>query len=296
MNKIIFQIVVFLLKLISLLPFSIIYLISDGLFVLLYFVLKYRRKVVRDNLKNSFPEKSADELSVIEKSFYKFLADMILESVKSITISAKELNKRYKFENLEAITSHLENGRSVIAVSGHYGNWELGSLAIGLAIQEYDTLIVYKPLSDSNFDHLINSVRSRFGTIMVPMKQTYRKVAEYKGKGRPRVLVLVGDQTPTREESRYFTNFLNQATAIFLGVEKVAVKSNDAVIYFSINRIKRGYYLCIIKPLIDYPKDTKEFEITNMHTSELEKLIREKPDYWLWSHKRWKFKPENISA
>ena len=140
----------------------------------------------------------------------------------------------------------------------------------------------------------MNSARSRFGAIMVPMKQTLRKVAEYRNK--PHILVLVGDQTPSRDDSHYFTRFLNQATAVFLGVEKIAVKSNDAIIYFSINRIKRGYYVCVVKPLIDNPEDTKEFEITNLHTQELEELIRQKPEYWLWSHRRWKLKPENIDV
>ncbi len=293
MNKVLFQVVAFLLKLISLLPFWLLYLISDVLFFFLYYIFKYRRKVVQSNLRNSFPEKSIEDLAAIEKNFYGFFADMIMESVKSFSISAEELKKRYKFENLQAITRHLESGRSVIAVSGHYGNWEWGPLGIALELK-FDILVVYKPLSDKNFDHLINSIRSRFGTIMVPMKQTLRKLTEYKNK--PHVLVLVGDQTPTWEESQYFTNFLNQATAIFLGVEKIAVKSDDAVIYFSIKRIKRGHYVSIVKPLMNNPRDTKEYEITNLHTHELEKLIREAPEYWLWSHRRWKLKPEDIQA
>jgi KDO2-lipid IV(A) lauroyltransferase len=127
---------------------------------------------------------------------------------------------------------------------------------------------------------------------MVSMKMTLRKVAEYKNI--PHVLVLVGDQTPTREESQYFTTFLNQPTAVFLGIEKIAIKANNPIIYFSIKRIKRGYYKSVVKPLVEFPKNTKEYEITNAHTLELENLIREKPEYWLWSHRRWKFKPEDI--
>jgi KDO2-lipid IV(A) lauroyltransferase len=289
MNKILFRLLALLLKLISLLPLGLLYLISDILFVLLYHLFKYRRNVVISNLKNSFPEKSATELKIIEKNYYKFLADMIMESVKSISITGTELKKRYQFKNLNAITKHLDKGRSVIAVSGHYGNWEWGSLAIGQALGE-DVLIVYKPLSNKRFDYLLNTVRARFGSVMVPMKQTLRKVAEYKNKAR--VLVLVGDQTPSRDESHYFTQFLNQPTSVFLGVEKVAVKTNDAIIYFAIKRIKRGYYVCEIESLVDVPSTTKQYEITNLHTRKLEELIREKPDYWLWSHRRWKIKPE----
>ena len=291
MNKVIFSVVAFLLKLISLLPFWLLYLLSDLLFFFIYYIFKYRRNVVQINLANAFPGKSSEERTDIERRFYSFLADMIVESIKSISITQKELTERYQFENLEAIKKHLNAGRSVIAVSGHYGNWEWGPLGIVLEL-DCDILVVYKPLSDKKFDHLINSIRSRFGTIMIPMKQTLRKVAEYKNK--PHVLVLVGDQTPTRDESQYFTNFLNQPTAVFLGVEKIAVKTNNPIIYFSIKRIKRGYYKSVVKELINNPKDCAEYEITDAHTRELEDLIREMPDYWLWSHKRWKFKPEDI--
>lgn len=291
MNKVLFQLVVFLLKLISLLPFRILYLLSDIIFIFLFHVFKYRRSVVQANLANAFPEKSADDRAGIERRFYGFLADMIVESIKSISITKEELKERYQFKNLELITKHLDNGRSVIAVSGHYGNWEWGPLGIALE-WNYDILVVYKPLSDTKFDSLINKIRSRFGTRMIPMKQTFRKVAEYKNK--PHVLVLVGDQTPTREESQYFTTFLNQPTAVFLGVEKIAVKTNNTVIYFSIKRIKRGYYTSVVKLLVDHPQQSSEHDITKAHTAELENLIRENPDYWLWSHKRWKFKPEDI--
>lgn len=291
MNKFVFTLVAFFLKIISLLPFWLLYLISDLLYFFLYYIFKYRRKVVQTNLAKAFPGKSQTERKGIEKRFYSFLADMMMESIKSISISPDELKKRYKFVNLEVITKYLEDGRSVIAVSGHYGNWEWGPLSIPSELKK-DVLVVYKTLSDKKFDDKINSVRSRFGAIMVSMKMTLRKVAEYKNI--PHVLVLVGDQTPTREESQYFTTFLNQPTAVFLGIEKIAVKANDAVIYFSINRIKRGYYKSIVKSLVEFPRDTKEYEITNAHTLELENLIREKPEFWLWSHRRWKFKPEDI--
>jgi len=291
MNNFLFSLVSFLLKLISLLPFRILYILSDTLFFFIYYIFKYRRNVVQTNLNNAFPEKSRDERVAIETRFYRFLADTIVESIKSISITKKELKERYQFENLKDITKHLTAGRSVIAVSGHYGNWEWGPLGIPFEL-DCDILVVYKPLSDQKFDHFINSIRSRFGTIMIPMKQTLRKVAEYKNK--PHVMVLVGDQTPTREESQYFTSFLNQPTAVFLGVEKIAVRTNNPIIYFSIKRIKRGYYKSYVKPLIDNPKDCSEYEITDAHTKELEDLIIEKPEFWLWSHKRWKFKPEDI--
>lgn len=291
MNKYLFHLVAFLLKLVSLLPFGLLYLFSDILFVFLYHIFKYRRTVVQANLANAFPGKSEVEQQGIEKRYYRFLADMIVESVKSISITEAELKKRYQFEHLEIISDYLNAGRSVIAVSGHYGNWEWGPLGIASELN-YNVLVVYKPLSDKRFDGLINQIRSRFGTVMITMKQTFRKVAEYKNKTH--VLVLVGDQTPTKEESQYFTNFLNQPTAVYLGIEKIAIKTNNPIIYFSIKRIKRGYYKATVKSLVDFPKQYAKYEITNAHTRELENLILDEPEYWLWSHRRWKFKPEDI--
>lgn len=291
MNQVIFRITAFLLFLISLLPFWLLYLLSDILFFFLYHVFRYRRNVVAKNLLNSFPEKSISDLKGIEKRFYRHLTDLILESVKTLTISSREIKKRYVFSNLHLISRHLDAGRSVIAVSGHYGNWEWGPVAIGLEFKE-KVFVVFKPISDKRFEHLINSMRSRFGTVMVPMKQTLRKLHEYKDE--PHILVLVGDQTPTREESQYFTTFLNQPTAVFLGVEKIALKTKDPIIYFTINKIKRGYYECIVKSLVEFPGECSDFEITEAHTRELENNIRLKPEYWLWSHRRWKFSPENL--
>lgn len=291
MNRVTFRITASILYLISLLPFPVLYFFSDILYIFLYYIIKYRRKVVINNLLNSFPEKSRSEIEQIEKRFYHYLADLMFESVKTISISPEEIKKRFVFKNLDIMKTYLQNGKSIIAVSGHYGNWEWGPVAIGLELRE-KVLVVYKPLSDKRFEGLMNSMRSRFGSIMVPMKQTLRKVFEYKNE--PNVLVLVGDQTPTREESRYFTSFLNQQTAVFLGVEKIALKLKNPIVYFSINRIKRGYYECVIKSLIDNPEQAMDHEITEAHTRELEKNIRFQPEYWLWSHKRWKFSPENL--
>ena len=293
MNLVVFKIISIFLYLLSLLPFRLLYLLSDILYLVIYYVFKYRRKVVEQNLLNSFPEKTIDERRKIEKKFYRHLCDLIFESLKTMTISPETMGKRFVFTNLPELTNYFDAGKSVIAVSGHYGNWEWGPLAAANILRE-KVLVVYKPLSDKRFEKLINKMRSRFGAVMVPMKHTLRKIIEHKGK--PHVLVLVGDQTPPREESHYFTNFLNQPTAIFLGIEKIALRTNDPVIYFSINKIKRGYYECSIKHLVEAPDQTQEFEITNIHTKQLDTIIRNNPEYWLWSHKRWKFSPDNLKA
>ncbi len=291
MKQGLFRLTASILYLVSLLPFQLLYLISDVLFFFLYIVFRYRRKVVKMNLLNSFPELSEKSRNDIERKYYRYLADLIMESIKSFSITARELKKRYKFQNLEEITQHLDAGKNVIAVSGHYGNWEWANLRAALEIKGR-ILVVYKPLSDISLDKLFRSMRSKFGSILVPMKQTLRKITEYKNM--PHVLVLVGDQTPTREESQYFTDFLNQPTAVFLGIEKVALNTNNPIVYFNINRIKRGYYECTVKALINNPAETSDHEITKVHTRELENHIRLNPEFWLWSHRRWKFSPEDI--
>lgn len=292
MNQFIFRLKAFSLFILSLLPFKVLYLVSDILFIFLYYIFRYRRKVVAHNLFNSFPEKSIEDRNGIERRFYQYLSDLIVESVKTLTIRPEELKKRFIIKNPEELMRHLNAGRSVIAVSGHYGNWEWGPLAVGLELKQ-NLYVVYKPLTDKRFDNLINNMRARFGAKMVPMKQTLRKVSELKNQTH--VLVLVGDQTPAREESQYFTTFLNQPTAVFLGIEKIAIKTNNPILYFSINRTKRGYYECLIKPLVENPKYTQKFEITDSHIKELEETINLKPDYWLWSHKRWKYSPGNVN-
>jgi KDO2-lipid IV(A) lauroyltransferase len=291
MKKYFYKILTGFMFLVSLMPFRVLYILSDILFFFVFYLVKYRRKVVQINLINSFPEKTSSERYEIEKKFYKHLLDLIFESVKTMTISPEQIQKRFILKNPEEITKYTDLGKSVIAVSGHYGNWEWGPLASANAFKS-NVIVVYKPLSDKGFEKLLNKMRARFGAVMVPMKLTLRKIIEYKSK--PSIIVLVGDQTPPREESKFFTKFLNQQTAIFLGVEKIAIKTNYPVIYFSISKIKRGYYECLLKPLVDIPELTAEHEITNIHTQELENIIRSKPEFWLWSHKRWKFTPENL--
>jgi KDO2-lipid IV(A) lauroyltransferase len=286
MKIVLFKVLKIFMYLLSMIPFRALYFLSDILFYIIFYVIKYRRKVVEKNLFNAFPEKSISERYEIEKKFYVHFLDLIFESIKSMTISQKEIQKRFVFKNPEEITKYTDTGKSIIAVSGHYGNWEWGPLASANTFKS-NVLVVYKPLTNKRFEKLLNLIRSRFGAIMVPMKLTLRKIVEYKSN--PSIIVLVGDQTPPKEESHFFTRFLNQQTAIFLGVEKIAIKTNYPIFYFNITKIKRGHYECLLKLLVDKPKLTNEYEITHIHTQELEKIIRSKPEYWLWSHKRWKF-------
>jgi KDO2-lipid IV(A) lauroyltransferase len=282
-----------LLYLMSLLPYFILYLLADVLFFLIYYVVHYRRKVVQQNLANAFPEKTLTQRQAIERKYFRFLADLIVETIKLYTLSEKETIKRVEVRDGALLqNAAYRQGKSIIAAVGHYGNWESGCLRMGL-VKERKCIIAYKPLSNPTFNHFFLKLRSRFGAIMVPMKSTLRTVVAHRKEVT--LTVLAGDQTPSREETNYFTNFLNQPTAVFLGVEKLAKATDSLVVFCDVRRVKRGYYSCTFVPLFDNPKLTAEHEITNAHVQYLEKVIREEPEYWLWSHRRWKFKPDDIS-
>jgi KDO2-lipid IV(A) lauroyltransferase len=281
----------FFLYLISLLPFWFLYLIADVLFIILYYITGYRRKVVEDNLRNSFPEKSEKERKLIEKKYFRYMADLIVESIKAISISATDAERRMKPTNPELVEHYLNNGKSIICVASHYGNWELGVLSFGL-LTEKRRIGIYKPQSNEVFTDFFNNTRSRFGTTMISMKQTLRKLIEYKNE--PTITLFGSDQTPVKHEINYFTTFLNQPTAVFLGAEKLSKMANSVVLFHQINFIKRGYYTYTFITLFENPGETKPYEITDAHVKYLEGIIREKPEYWLWSHRRWKFKPEDI--
>jgi len=283
---------VFFLYLLSLLPFWLLYIISDILFFILYHLVGYRRKVVQDNLRNSFPEKSDDERRLIEKKYFKYMADLMLETIKSVSMSEKQVHRRMTCTNPELMERYFGQGKSIIAAAGHYGNWELACLTFGF-LTDKKRLVVYKPQSSDVFTDFFNRTRSRFGTTMISMKQTLRKMIEYKNELT--FLVLAADQTPARNEALYFTTFLNQPTAVFIGVEKLTSLRDCVVIFYRIDLVKRGHYTYTFVPLVENPKETRPFEITRVQVSYLESLIRERPEYWLWSHRRWKIKPEDVA-
>jgi KDO2-lipid IV(A) lauroyltransferase len=281
----------FFLYLVSLLPFWFLYLIADLLFVILYYITGYRRKVVEENLRNSFPEKTESERKAIEKKYFKYMADLMIETIKSVSMSRKSVEKRMMCTNPELLEHYFGRGRSIIAAAGHYANWEMACLSFGF-LTSRRRMIVYKPQSNEVFTDFFNRTRSRFGATMISMRQTLRKMIEFKNEQT--ITVLASDQTPTREDAKYFIEFLNQPTAVFLGVEKLTKVVNSVVIFYRIDLVKRGHYTYTFVPLVEEPEKTKPYEITEIHVRYLEQLIREKPEYWLWSHRRWKIKPEDV--
>ncbi|WP_316770863.1 lysophospholipid acyltransferase family protein [Pedobacter frigiditerrae] len=280
---------IYFLKSLSLLPLGFLYLLSDVFYLLIYRVFGYRKKVVRENLLNSFPEKDITEIEAIEKKFYKYFADLFFEIIKMQHISKNELNKRVKFKNVDLVEAYLKNNESVLFCASHYGNYEWVCMSIGMTFsgQHYP---IYKPLSSKIFDNWFFNMRSRFGNQMISMRQTIRAIQSTKHY--PSMFTFGSDQAPSKEDSQYWTTLLNQEASIQLGLEKIAKKTNRPVFFLKTSYVKRGYYEVDCVPISLNPASTAEFEITELHTRFLEDFIREEPAYWLWSHRRWKYKPE----
>lgn len=271
----------------SLLPMRVIYIVSDLLCAVLYHIVKYRRDVVYTNLKNAFPEKSEAEINQITKAFYKNLCDIFIEVLKMTTISGKTVLRRNVFDDISILEKFKSENKSVVSVLGHFGNWEWGglSLSINSPLPVYS---VYRPLSNAYFDRFMLRVRSRFGLHLVEMEDIYRTLLR---QNEPTLSVFIADQSPPNTKATYWTTFLSQDTPVFLGVEKIALRLNYPVVFLYPLRVKRGHYRIYCKLLAeDTSRLTGEHEITELHTKFLEQLIREYPEQWLWSHKRWKHK------
>lgn len=279
---------------ITLIPLRVLYLFSDLLYIILYYIVSYRRGVVATNLKNSFPEKTEEELKTIEKKFYRHLSDLLVETFKLTHMSKKEQKKRFTYTNLEIIDKLREEKRDIIAVLGHYNNWEWPTL-LPYYLQ-YKTVIIFKPLQNKYFNNFINSQRSKYGIVLTPTSQVIREIVNYRKNKINTVSVFISDQIPAKGDIRYWTTFLNQDTAVFTGVGKIAAKYDMAVIYFHIQKVKRGHYNLDIELLHDHTAGISEEQITETHVRRLEEIIREKPEYWIWSHRRWKHKKpvENV--
>lgn len=277
-----------ILYLISILPFPIFYLVSDGICFLLYTIFGYRKKVVYENLKKSFPNKSHLELKQLEKQFYHYLCDLFLETLKTLTISKEEAVKRCKFSaNTTQILNELaDKKQSCILVMGHYGNWEWAGNSFSLQCKQ-QLYVIYHPLTNKHFDKLMYDMRTRFGTKLYAMKDTMREMI--RNRNEFNATAFIADQTPS-PEGAYWTTFMNQDTPVFWGTEKIAQKLNYPVVYVTIKRLKRGFYEVDSEILVADPKITKEGEISELHTRKLEKDILTQPEIWLWSHRRWKHK------
>ena len=280
--------ILFLIYLISLLPLWILYRVADFAFFILYTVMKYRVQVTRRNLRNAFPDKSDEELHLLEKRFYRHLGDVLVETIKSFSISASSLKKRMKVLNPEFLEHYYNQGKSVIATTGHYGNWEWAAMTLSLHYDKFQAMGLYLPLKNKVFNRAMIRSRSRFGVNLVSVTEI-SDVME-KTKSDHCIWGLIVDQSPGRPEKAIWLNFLHQETPVAAGTEKYARQYNMVVVYGKITKIKRGYYTLEYLPVMELPEKSAIGEITATHTSRLEEVIKSDPAYWLWTHKRWKHK------
>ena len=275
----------------ALLPLKILYILSDILFFPMFYIVRYRRKLVYQNMKDSFPEKSEKEIRRMEKAFYHHFCDYIVETIKLLHISDKETRKRVKFHNTEALQEIVDNGGSCLMLLGHYGNWEfVPSVTLWMRKGSVIFAQIYRPLKNKWFDRFFLKLRGRYHSECIAKQDTLRSILRYKSSGRPSITGFMADQTPSPANIHHWVNFLNHDTPVFTGVEKIAHKVGFSVFYFDVEKIKRGYYSVTIREISKNPKETEEFEITNKYMEMMETTILRAPEYWLWTHNRWKHK------
>jgi KDO2-lipid IV(A) lauroyltransferase len=248
-------------------------------------------------MKNSFPDKSNEELQQLERRFYHHFADYIVETIKLAGISQKELLRRARLNNPEMIKPLLAQGHTcIILVMGHYGNWEWFTgfpVCFGGGVQVHQ---IYRPLKNKAFDRLFVFLRTRFHAVCTKKNEVVRDIVRLKQAKTPSLLVFIADQTPSKANIHYWTHFLNQESAILTGPERLAKKFDLPVIFVDVMKIKRGYYSVDFRLMTDRPKETPEFSITEEYTQRMEKSIMRDPAFWLWTHKRWKYKREAIDG
>ena len=271
---------------ISLLPLWVFYRLSDGLYYLVYHVVRYRRRVVYANLRSSFPEKSEAEIERIAKDFYSFFCDYIVETLKLFSMGEKNIRKRMKFEGLGQVKEDFANGRSVSVYLGHYCNWEWIS-SLGLHLDEQCGQI-YHPLENATLDRLFLYMRGRFKAQSIKMDDTFLTILKWKKEGRKNIVGYIADQVPGYNNIHYWADFLHHDTPVFTGGERISKIMDTTVYYLDVERPRRGYYVARFIKIADSLNEHPVFFATEQYFRLLEKNIQRAPQYWLWSHKRWK--------
>jgi KDO2-lipid IV(A) lauroyltransferase len=288
MNKVVYYLVYGIWYLLSLLPFCVHYLFSDFVYLILYRLIGYRVKVVRNNLTTSFPEKSEAEIREIERKFYHRLCDYFVEAVKMMTMSERQIRRRMVFKNTEALNKCFDENQSIALYLGHTFNWEwITSLPLWIT-KKVHCGELYHALENEAFDKLFLHLRERWGSECIPLVDILRKTIEYKHKQQTTIIGYLGDQVPHWNNIHHWCWFLNHDTPVMTGTERIAIKNRQAIFFLEMTQKKRGYYEAEFKLISRTPEQFKEFEITDIYHQMLEANIRHQPELWLWSHKRWK--------
>lgn len=276
--------------LVAWLPLRALYLFSDIAYFIVYHLVKYRRKIVWQNLRSSFPQKSEKELRTIERKFYRFFCDIFIETIKKIHLSEKQMRRRFEYTNQNAVLQQFNAGKSIILMTAHFGNWEWFSSFTTHISDNFRVAQVYQQLHSQSFDRFMLTLRSKFRTVNIDKKNLLRQMIQMRNDNTPTLYGFLSDQSPnSRDAKKAGMMFLNQNTPILLGAEKVAQKFDFPVFYGKMTRKKRGYYRCEFVPVSLKPNECDEYEITKQFMSLLENDIYRQPEIWLWTHRRWKY-------
>jgi len=287
MQAVVFWLIYPLLWLISILPFWLFYRVSDVVYFIVYHLVGYRKKTVTHNLKLVFPDKSSEEIIKIRKKFYAHMCDMFLEMVKSISISEEELKKRFVFTNLEELRRIEKLDKSIMLMCGHYASFEW-LFALQLNNLNHKAYGIYKKIRNPGFDKLINDIRRRFGAKLIQNSKSTLRIAHNQKEGIRGAYAMIADQSPKSPNYKFWTDFMGKKVPFYTGSERMAKEFDMAVIYLHVDKVKRGYYKASLINIADNPTETENNQITLDYIQHLEKQIREKPELYLWTHKRWK--------
>ncbi|KIO51372.1 lysophospholipid acyltransferase family protein [Flavobacterium hibernum] len=279
-----------ILWLISILPFRLFYWFSDFVYVIIYRIVGYRRRVVRENLALTLPHLSDAERKVIEKKFYKHMCDMFLEMIKTMSISSEEMEKRFKITNLDLVNEYAKKGKSVILVASHYASYEW-LLTMNPKI-DFKGIAVYKKVANPYFDKLVQRIRSKYDTEVVETRKAIPTMAQNQRDGILSMYGLASDQSPKLDRIFHSMKFMGIEVPVHTGAEMLAKKYDLSVVFVKVNKVARGYYEATFVPIADNPHDYENFDITEKYLREVEKQIYEAPEYYLWTHKRWKHRVE----
>ena len=274
--------------LVAWLPLRVLYVFSDFFYLIIYYIVGYRKKVARKNIEKSFPEKSKKELRRIERRFFRYFCDLFIETFYEMHMSKKEVLRRMDLGDVDLILEQYAKGKSIMLMSAHYGNWEWATAFALKLPEDMQIYNVYKRLNNKKFDNFMLEIRSKFKGQSVEIHNLLRTMVNLRKEGRVSVFGMISDQSPWVGNINHWNTFLNQDTPVITGTEQLAKKFDYPVFYIHIHRVKRGYYKFEYIPVSLEPTLTSEFEISNKYMEILEQKIKAVPEYWLWTHNRWK--------
>lgn len=297
MQLVVYYLIYPVLLVISIVPWRIFYMLASFVYLLVYYIIGYRKKTVKENLTLVFPEKNDQEIKKIMKAFYKHMCDMFLEMIRTLSISEQELTNRFLIKNTDKLAELETKNKSIIVMMGHYNSYEW-TIAIDL-LSKFKCVGIYKPIKNKHFDELAHSIRARFGSILVPSRKATKVITYNERQDQPELNMygLISDQSPNLLRTNFWTDFMGIKVPAFMGGEILAKRLDLSIYYLDVKKVKRGYYEATLVPIAEEPRNVEDYFITTSFIKKLEKQIREKPENYLWTHKRWKHRnatiPEN---